>query len=72
MTYKNEGQRKLIVWLADNSHRTSADTAWRCGMLDTQFCHLRKGRRIPTLAQAAELNRVARIPVLSWLVPAKA
>lgn len=45
----------------------SQELAERCEMTKQQMCHIRSGRRKPTLSQAAALKRVCRIPIDAWL-----
>lgn len=67
----NDGQRRLGKWLGKHSI-TARQLALRAEMQEAQVCHIRTGRRVPTLEQAYRIWLIARIPMDSWLEPARA
>jgi len=69
MSTTNKGALILLRWLASHPTTTASALAGRCGMAKQQLNFLLRGRRIPTLEQAVELNKHARVPFAAWLVP---
>lgn len=63
----NAGARQLQDYLDDNAAGTAARIAEQCGMAASQLCHLVKSRRLPTIQQAVELQRVTGVQPDAWL-----
>jgi plasmid maintenance system antidote protein VapI len=66
----NQGALTTLRWLLAHPTVSATDLARRCGMHKQQLNFLLRGQRTPTLEQAIELNKHARVPFGAWLVPA--
>ena len=64
--HQSAGALELVGATVDYPGRIQ-DLATRLGLSHVQLCHIRKGRNMPSIKQAAAIEDVLGIEIRSWL-----